>query len=54
LIEVEQRLAEFEKRYNAAATPFEWKLTRADLHALLDRINKHEQQNTTPHLPTAA
>jgi transposase len=53
LTEVEQRLVEFEKRYNATATPFDWKFTRHDLHDLLDRINQHEQQDTTA-LPTAA
>ena len=37
LTEVEQRLAEFEKRYNATATPFDWKFTRHDLHDLLDQ-----------------
>lgn len=55
LTEVEHRLAEFEKRYNATATPFDWKFTRHDLHDLLDRINQHEQQdNNTTTLPTAA
>lgn len=52
LTEVEQ-LAEFEKRYNATATPFDWKFTRHDLHDLLDRISQHEQHNTTE-LPAAA
>lgn len=42
LTEVEQRLAEFEQRYNATAIPFDWKFTRHDLHDLLDRINQHE------------
>jgi len=54
LDEVEQRLAAFEQRYNATAKPFQWKFTRADLHDLLDRINQHEQQQTTPELPSAA
>ena len=54
LDEVEQRLAEFEKRYNATAKPFQWKFTRTDLHDLLDRINQHEQQQTTTELPSAA
>jgi len=54
LIEVEHRLAEFEKRYNTTATPFDWKFTRNDLHDLLDRINEHEQQDTTPQTPAAA
>jgi transposase len=54
LTEVEHRLSEFEKRYNATATPFDWKFTRHDLHDLLDRINQHEQQDNTTTLPTAA
>jgi transposase len=54
LDEVEQRLAAFEQRYNATAKPFQWKFTRADLHDLLDRINQHEQQQTTTELPSAA
>jgi transposase len=53
LHEVEQRLTDFEKRYNATATPFRWKFTRHDLHDLLARISQHEQQETTE-LPTAA
>lgn len=53
LTEVEHRLSEFEKRYNATATPFDWKFTRHDLHDLLDRINQHEQQNAAE-LPSAA
>jgi transposase len=54
LDEVEQRLAAFEKRYNATATPFRWKFTREDLHNLLARISQHEQQETTASLPSAA
>jgi hypothetical protein len=29
----------FEPRYNATATPFDWKFTRADLHDLMRRID---------------
>lgn len=54
LTEVEHRLAEFENRYNTTATPFNWKFTRNDLHDLLDRINQHEQHDSTTQLPTAA
>jgi transposase len=54
LAEVEQRLAEFEKRYNATATPFHWKFTRRDLHDLLARISEHEHQDTPTELPHAA
>jgi transposase len=50
---LEQRLADFELRYNATARPFEWKFTRTDLDDLLNRIDRH--QTTTPTtLPTAA
>jgi transposase len=54
LDEVTQRLAEFEKRYNATATPFQWKFTRRDLHDLLGRISEHERQDTPIELPHAA
>lgn len=54
LIEIEHRLGEFEKRYNATATPFDWKFTRNDLHDLLDRISQHEQQQTTTDQRAAA
>jgi transposase len=36
-----QRLIAFEPRYNATATPFDWKFTRADLADLLARIDAH-------------
>ena len=42
LAEVEQRLAAFEQRYNAAAEPFDWTFTREDLNKLLIRIAAHE------------
>lgn len=54
LAEVEQRLAEFEKRYNATAKPFGWKFTRDDLHDLLTRISHHEQQQASTELSHAA
>lgn len=54
LAEVEQRLAEFEHRYNQTARPFNWTFTRDDLHDLLERINQHEQQQTTTELSSAA
>jgi len=54
LHEVERRLTDFEKRYNATATPFQWTFTRHDLHDLLARISQHEQQEATAELPTAA
>jgi transposase len=54
LAEIEQRLAEFEKCYNATATPFQWKFTRRDLHDLLARISEHESQDVAAELPHAA
>jgi transposase len=54
LVEVEQRLIDFEKRYNATATPFRWRFTRDDLHDLLARISHHEQQEAAAQLPNAA
>jgi len=32
-------------RYNQTARPFSWKFTAADLHDLMDRISRHEQQD---------
>lgn len=43
LDEVEHRLLAFERRYEAAARPFEWKFTRHDLARLLRRIADQEQ-----------
>jgi transposase len=54
LAEIEQRLTDFEQRYNATAKPFRWKFTRQDLHALLDRIAEHEHQAVPAELPHAA
>lgn len=39
---VAERLIGFEQRYNAAATPFKWKYTRADLDKLLKRLDAHD------------
>jgi DDE superfamily endonuclease len=38
LNEVEARLLAFERRYEAAAKPFEWKFTREDLRKLMERL----------------
>ena len=43
LDQIRGRLAEFETRYNAVAAPFNWRFTRTDLNALLDRLAAHEQ-----------
>jgi transposase len=36
------RLTAFEPRYNAAARPFDWRFTRADLDDLIKRIDAHQ------------
>ncbi|MEY9955700.1 IS630 family transposase [Streptacidiphilus sp. MAP5-52] len=41
LAQVRDRLRAFEDRYNATAQPFQWKFTTSDLHALLDRLDRH-------------
>jgi len=38
------RLAAFEARYNAVATPFNWKFTHRDLLNLLQRIKAHQNR----------
>lgn len=42
--QIRARLAAFEARYNAVATPFNWKFTRRDLDDLLRRIDAHENR----------
>jgi transposase len=37
-----ERVLAFQARYNATATPFDWKFTRTDLDRLLQRIAVHE------------
>jgi hypothetical protein len=43
LAAVEQRLLEFEDRYNATPIPFNWKYTTADLNRHLERLDQHER-----------
>jgi transposase len=50
LADLENRLMAFQDLYSAAASPFNWKYTTKDLHALLNRIAAHQH---TP-LPAAA
>jgi hypothetical protein len=45
--EVERRLLAFERCYEQAAKPFEWKFTRADLAKLMKRVAERQ-------LPVAA
>jgi transposase len=49
---IRERLAAFEVRYNAVATPFNWKFTRHDLEDLLRRIDTH-QNPAKDHLQAA-
>ena len=42
LDEIREMLAGFEIRYNAVARPFNWRFTRSNLSALLDRLAAHE------------
>jgi transposase len=43
LDQIRDRLAAFEVRYNAIATPFNWRFTRTDLEDLLHRIDAHDK-----------
>jgi len=44
-------LNDFEHRYNQIAKPFDWNFTRADLAALIDRLDERDQN---PPIPLAA
>ena len=48
LDEVETRLLDFQQYYEQIATPFEWKFTKDDLNALLERIAAHEDAALMP------
>lgn len=48
LAQVKQRLLDFQDRYNAAATPFTWKFTAADLADVIARIDRHEPTPPSP------
>jgi transposase len=39
------RLERFEDRYNQTARPFDWRFTRTDLAAMLERLNTHPHQD---------
>jgi hypothetical protein len=47
LNEVESRLLDFQQHYEQIATPFEWKFTKKDLNALLERIAAHNEADRT-------
>ena len=51
LDELAAQILAFQKHYNAAARPFDWKFTRTDLNRLLARIRQHDRH--APH-PLAA
>jgi hypothetical protein len=44
---VESRLLDFQQHYEQIATPFEWKFTKNDLNALLERIAAHDHADRT-------
>lgn len=46
LLALEQRLLDFEVRYNATASPFDWRYTKTDLNAYLQRLGAHESLNS--------
>ncbi|MEO6323242.1 MAG: IS630 family transposase, partial [Thermoanaerobaculia bacterium] len=41
LADVKNRLLQFQTYYEAAARPFQWKVTRRDLAKLLSRMKAH-------------
>jgi transposase len=43
--ELSATLLSFVARYNQSARPFSWKFTAADLHDLMHRISRHQQQD---------
>lgn len=43
-----RQILAFEGRYNAAATPFDWKFTRTDLNQLLNRLARHDPAAPPP------
>ena len=53
VVTIAARLAAFEPRYNATATPFDWRFTRDDLHDMLARLNAHRPADPGP-APLAA
>jgi hypothetical protein len=47
LAALKDRLERFEDRYNHTARPFDWRFTRTDLAALLERIDAHRPHEVT-------
>jgi hypothetical protein len=42
------RLERFEDRYNQTARPFDWRFTRTDLAAMLERFDAHRPHDDVP------
>ncbi|MGO9584388.1 MAG: transposase [Acidimicrobiales bacterium] len=42
LLEMADRIVTFERHFNAAPRPFDWRFTRADLEVFLKRLAAHE------------
>lgn len=42
MAKLQERLFRFQEHYERIAAPFEWKFTRADLDALLERFQSDE------------
>jgi len=48
LAALQDRLERFEERYNATARPFDWRFTRNDLTAMLERLDAHPPRDEAP------
>lgn len=49
------RILAFQSRYNATASPFDWRYTRHDLNEFLTRLRRHDHpQESEPTIPQAA
>ncbi|MBV9445332.1 MAG: IS630 family transposase [Streptosporangiaceae bacterium] len=49
--QLSRTLLGFTDRYNQTARPFSWKFTASDLHDLMDRITRHQQQQALQDQP---
>ena len=45
LAALKERLLAFQTRYTATASPFNWRYTKADLNAYLQRLAAHDPLN---------
>jgi hypothetical protein len=48
LDELADQILAFEKHYNAAARPFDWRFNRADLNRRLARVRHHDRHAPRP------